>query len=847
MSSSSSPFNPWLWQMAWRDSRKSRQRLLLFMSSIMLGIAALVAINSFAINLEKSIDDQAKELLGADLALSTNKPVSPEAQQLIDSIGQERSEERGFASMVFFPKNSGTRLIQVKALQGNFPYFGEVETIPADAFSTFKQGGKKALVDDVLMTQFNIEPGDSVKIGETTFYIIGRILKMPGQSAVSTTVAPTVYIPLNYLDGTGLVQRGSRINYKFYYQLPGTDVEKLAETLEPRLDKEGINSDTVEERKEEIGRTFANMTRFLNLVGFIALLLGCVGVASAIHLYVKEKLASVAVLRCLGAGGWQTFYIFLIQTFLMGFTGALMGALLGSAIQFVLPEILGEFLPVDVAVTIAWAAIGQGVGIGLTMAVLFALLPLLSIRRISPLRTLRASFEEDTSAKDPARWLIYGLIILFVGGFAYLQIRDWRQALGFTVGICVAFLLLTGMGILIMYLVRRFFPVSWSYVWRQSLANLYRPQNQTLILIIAIGLGTFLISTLYVSQNLLLDQVTLSGSGNQPNMVLFDIQTNQKEAVVKLAKDSGIPILQEAPIVTMRLSQINGRTVEAIQKDTSAKIPDWALTREYRVTYRDKLITSEKLQQGQLRKLNSPSDSIFVSVEDRYLERMKLKIGDELVFNVQGSPIKTYVGSTREIDWNRVQTNFLIVFPNGVLEEAPQFHVLVTKVKSSDQSAKFQRELVQAYPNVSAIDLGLILRTIDEILNKVSFVIQFMALFSIITGLIVLSSSVIISKYQRIQESVLLRTLGANSKQIIQISIIEYLFLGALATLSGILLSLISSWLLALFVFEVPFQPVLTPLMVVLVVVTGLTVLIGMLNSRGVLNRPPLEILRTEV
>jgi putative ABC transport system permease protein len=589
------------------------------------------------------------------------------------------------------------------------------------------------------------------------------------------------------------------------------------------------------------------MNRFLNLVGFIALLLGCVGVASAIHLYVKEKLSSVAVLRCLGAGGWQTFFIFLIQTFLMGFTGALIGALLGSAIQFVLPKVLGDFLPVSVNISIAWAAIGQGVGIGLTMAILFALLPLLSIRRISPLRTLRASFEEDTSAKDPARWLVYGLIILFVGGFAYLQIRDWKLAVGFTVGICVAFLLLTGMGTLIMYLVRRFFPVSWSYVWRQSLANLYRPQNQTLILIIAIGLGTFLISTLYLSQNLLLDQVTLSGSGNQPNMVMFDIQSNQKEAVTRLTKEAGIPILQQAAIVTMRLAEINGRSVEAIQKDTSSKIPDWALTREYRVTYRDSLIASEKIVQGKLEKYTSPTGIIFISVEEAYLKRMNLKLGYELVFNVQGAPIKTVIGSTREVDWNRVQTNFLIVFPEGVLEEAPQFHVLVTKVKSAEQSAIFQRALVQEFPNVSAIDLGLILRTIDEILEKVSFVIRFMALFSIITGLIVLSSSVIISKYQRIQESVLLRTLGANSKQILQISLIEYFFLGTLATLSGILLSLVSSWLLAIFVFEVPFRPVLIPLAAVLLVVTVLTIMIGMLNSRGVLNRPPLEILRTEV
>lgn len=842
-----SPFNSWLWQMAWRDSRKSRQRLLLFISSIVLGIAALVAINSFSYNLEKSIDGQAKELLGADLVLNSGKEISKEGQELIDSIGKSYSRERSFPSMVFFPKNKGTRLIQVKAVTGDFPYYGKLETVPQDAAQTYKSG-RNALVEDALMLQFNIKPGDSVKIGNTTFFIQGRLLKVPGQSAITATVAPSVYIPLEYLEETGLVQRGSRISYKFYYKLAEkVNIDVLTKAIEPKLDKEGINYDTVEERKEQTGRTFANLTRFLNLVGFVALLLGCVGVASAIHLYVKEKIPSVAVLRCLGASGSQTFLIFLIETIVMGLIGAVLGAIVGSAIQLLLPQIFKDFLPVEVELTLAWGAVLQGVGTGLVIAVLFALLPLLSIRRISPLRTLRASYEEDTSVRDPAKWLVYSLIILFVGGFAYLQIRDWKLALGFTVGIGVAFLILTGMGQLIMYMVRKFFPVSWSYVWRQSLANLYRPQNQTLILIIAIGLGTFLISTLYLSQNLLLTQVSLSGSGNQPNMVLFDIQSSQKNPVLQLARQYKLPLLQQAPIVTMRLSQINGRTVEEIQKDTASKIPDWGLTREYRVTYRDSLISSEKLVKGKLRKVSSPSDTIFISIEEGYLDRMKLKLGDILVFNVQGTPITTVVGSTREVEWNRVQTNFLIVFPTGILEEAPQFHVLMTRVDNTNQSVAFQQELVQSYPNVSAIDLGLILRTLDEILQKVSFVIRFMALFSIITGLIVLGSSVVISKYQRIQESVLLRTLGANSKQILLISLIEYLFLGTLATLSGILLSLLSGWLLAIFVFETPFVAVFTPLIVVVVIVTGLTVLIGMLNSREVLNRPPLEILRAEV
>ncbi|WP_266364109.1 ABC transporter permease [Tellurirhabdus rosea] len=836
----------WLFRMAWRDSRRSRPRLLLFMSSIVLGIAALVAINSFGDNLARTIDEQAQELLGADLVLSSGRQPSPKTQTLLDTIGPERSMEVAFPSMIFFPKSGNVRLAQVKAVEGGFPYYGVWEAEPAAAVNRFRQSGEQvALVDDALLVQFGAQPGDSVKVGTLTFVVAGRVLRTPGQTAVTTTVAPTVFIPAKYLKQTGLLQMGSRAQYRYYYKFPaGTDVDKLVAANETRLDKAGLNVDTVSDRKRQTGRAFADLTRFLNLVAFVALLLGCVGVASSVHLYVKEKMASVAVLRCLGASGRQAFLIYLIQTSLMGLLGAVLGTALGTAVQFALPEVFSGFLPVEVSVAISWKAVAQGILTGLVVAVLFALLPLLMVRKISPLRTLRTDYQEDVSSRDPLRWLVYTLIAAFVTGFAWWQTRDWKLALGFTVGLGITFAVLTVFGLLLMWLVRRFFPVSWSYVWRQSLANLYRPQNQTLILVISIGLGTFLIATLYLVQSLLLGRVQLSGSGQQPNMVLFDIQNEQKAGVQQLVRENKLPILQSVPIVTMRLAEINGRSVEELQADTSAKIPDWALTREYRVTYRDSLIVSEKMAEGGAPR--QEAGTIYISLEDAYLKRIKGKLGDTLTFNVQGALVPTVVGGTRQIDWNRVQTNFLVVFPNGVLEQAPQFHVLMTRVGSTEQSAAFQRQLVQQYPNVSAIDLGLILRTIDEILDKISFVIRFMALFSIITGLLVLGSSVVISKYQRVQESVLLRTIGASRRQILLITAIEYLLLGLLAALTGIGLSLAGSWALAHYVFESPFNPTYGPLALVVLVVTTLTVVIGLFNSRDVLVRPPLEVLRAE-
>jgi putative ABC transport system permease protein len=843
-----SPLNfPWLLKMAWRDSRRNRSRLLLFVSSIILGIAALVAIYSLGDNMRQEIDRQAAALLGADLEISNNKQPSDSIQKLVASLGDKRSEERSFTSMILFPKGGGTRLVQVRALSGEFPYYGDLETEPATASRSFRNA-PAALVDQTLMLQFGAKPGDSVRVGNSSFIIAGSLVSAPGQTGLSASVAPIVYIPLQYLQATGLSQKGSRISYRYFIKYDRkVNIDKVVEGIQPQLEKEGLNYDTVESQKEDTTRSLRSLTQFLAFVSFVALLLGCIGVASAIHIYVREKIASVAIMRCLGAQGKQAFIIYLVQIVVIGFIGSIIGAIIGTIIQQFLPLVLKDFLPVTIETNISWPAIGQGLALGLIISFLFALLPLISIRNVSPLNTLRLSLQPLSLFKDGAKWLVYLLICLFIIGFSWLQLKDFSEAIAFTIGVLVAFLLLTGTAALLVWTVRRFFPDAWSYLWRQGLANLFRPNNQTTILIVAIGLGTAFICTLFSVQSILLNTVSLSASGNQPNTVLFDIQTAQKDKVLALAKQQGLPVNGTVPIVNMRLEQVNNITAATLEKDSTIDMQKWVFSREYRVTFRDSLISSEKITKGKWTGTADSSGKILISVEERFARRNSIHIGDTMLFNVQGSLIPTIVGSYREVDWNRIQTNFLVVFPKGVLEEAPQFHVLLTRIPNKETSARFQQLVVQQFPNVSIIDLGLVLSVLDKLLEKVGFVIRFMAGFSIITGLVVLIASVLISKYQRIQESVLLRTLGASRKQIFYITALEYFFLGALAAITGIVLSLGSTWLLARYRFQAPFSVLWLPLFLVFISVCALTVIIGLANSRGVVTRPPLEVLREEV
>ena len=317
--------------------------------------------------------------------------------------------------------------------------------------------------------------------------------------------------------------------------------------------------------------------------------------------------------------------------------------------------------------------------------------------------------------------------------------------------------------------------------------------------------------------------------------------------MIDLTRQQGLPVTGTVPIVNMRLEEINGHTAAQMQKDTLDKYSR-LFRREYRVTYRDSLTGSEKITEGKWSGTANPSNGgVHISLEQGFARRFGLNIGDTMIFNVQGSIIPTIIGSFRKVDWNRMQTNFLVLFPKGILEEAPQFHVLLTHVPSNEASAHFQQSVVRQFPNISIIDLALVLSVIDDILDKISFVIRFMAAFSIITGIMVLIASVLISKYQRIQESVLLRTLGATRKQIFVITALEYFFLGAFAAATGILLALSGSWALARYSFETEFTPRVLPILVVFILICLLTVVIGLMNSRVVLNRPPLEILRQEV
>lgn len=830
--------------MAWRDSRHSRRRLLLYLSSTVMGVAALVSIRSFGEDLLRTVDDQAKELLGADLALRTSRPYSAEAEQLFAGLGGDQARQTSLTSMAFFPRSQGTRLVTVRALSGSFPFYGKLETVPPEAFLSYQDRGE-ALVDETLMLQFGAQVGDEVRIGEAAFRIAGRLLTIPGESAAAADFSPKVYIPGSRLPETGLIQYGSRVRYSIYFRLPdGTDPEALVKDLEPQLKAMDLRADTVAERKTEYRRELGNLTRYLGLIGFVAVILGGIGVASSIHLHIRLRRDTVAVLRCIGVPPARAVAVYVVQAVAMGLVGALAGVVTGLVLQRLVPLALSGLLPFAVDSTVSLRAILEGLGIGLFSSLLFASIPLARVRKISPLVALRADYEPARLHRDGLIWLLGGLVLLGMLLFAMAYSATWLIGLGFFGGVVVVFCALYGVARAIMAIARRSLRAAWRYEWRQGLANLYRPHNQTAVLLLAVGLGTFFIATIYLTQESLLRQVTLLGSEDRPNLVLFDIQPEQLDGVHGLLTGEGLEVRQSVPVVTMRLQRIKGEDVRAIVDEERPGRSRWAMVREYRSTYRSHLNDAERVVRGEF---GSAVDGLpGVSLDAGIAAELEVEVGDRLTFDVQGVPIEVAVSSIREVEWRNFQPGFFVVFPPGVLEDAPQFHVIVTRTDSREVSASLQRKLAWEYPNVSSIDLTLVLTTVDAILQRLSFVIRFMGLFSIVTGILVMTAAIVSGRFQRLRESVLLRTLGALRSQVYRILFLEHLFLGVFAATTGLVLALIAGWAVTVFVFDGDFVPDPLVIILALLLVTALTVAVGLLNSRGVLSRPPLQVLRGE-
>jgi putative ABC transport system permease protein len=557
----------------------------------------------------------------------------------------------------------------------------------------------------------------------------------------------------------------------------------------------------------------------------------------------------VAILRCLGATTRQVMTIYITQAMVMGFLGAAIGATLGVLIQFLLPGVLNDVLPVDVAVRLEPRAIGMGVLLGLWIALAFALRPLIALRRVSPLQALRRTDDGSPARRwwrDPPRMIVNLLVAMSVVGLSATRAEDLKEVFAFSSGIAGALLVLAASAAVLSLTARRALRTGWPYVVRQGVANLYRPGNQTRSVILSLGFGAFLVTTLYLVQSNLLATFRQAEFAARGNLVFFDIQDDQMKGVDSVVAAHQREYAARVPIVTMRVAAINGRPVSDIMADTTRRESPWALRREYRSTYRSEVSETEKVLAGKWfgDQPTSPGGLPQVSMEIEVAEAMGAELGDTITWNVQGLEVPTVVTSLREVNWQRFELNFFAVFEPAALEHAPKTFAALVMAPDDSAVASLQRDIVRRYPNVASLDLSIVRRTVAEISNRATSAIRFLAIFSLAMAVPVLFSAVSATRRDRVREGVLLKTLGATRRQITRILFSEYALLGILGSLAGMVLSFGGAWLLLHYVFERPFEPALLEAGAIAGLLLLLTVSIGLLAGRDVFRETPMAALR---
>lgn len=833
--------------MAWRDSRRSRRWLLFVSLFIVSGVAALVAIGSVSDNFRQTLGSEGKALLGADLVVSTPSPPTMIERNYCDGIAEAQARELDLSTMMVFSREIGARRIRLHAVDSHFPLYGDLATEPAEAAQQLRQGASVVVVEETFLRRAAAHVGDKVKLGRMEFTIAGTLKRVPGEIPDLGRIDPQAFCPLRWLDATGIPDLNIAIDYRVALRLPpGHDPERTGLDIKREINDPAVSFQTVKRLQRQFSNAIANVDKFLNLVGLIALLLGAVGVASAMHLYIRQKIVTCAILRCLGADARHILLIFAVQALALGAVGSILGALLGIAIQFTIPSILKDSLPLPVTGAVVWPAVAKGAVVGLFLCQFFILFPLLAVRRISPLAALRSALSEDLGSLFGREACLAGLSgALALVALAAWQTHSWATGLEFIgfLGVVGGALAAASRGMT--RTGRRSWPSWMPYVLRQGLANLHRPNGGPALLLSSLGLGLFLILTLCLTHATLLRRIHGSSMEIEPNVAFLDIPEADLTPVMRIIADRRVQVMETAPVVTMSILKINGQDSDQARPNRAVNVS--TAPPRYRATFRGALTSDEHLVSGKwIGKADAGAPLVPVSVVEN-MPGVALRLGDEVEWEVEGTPIYTRIASIRAAEGWQSFVPLPILFPEGVLENAPKSYMVAARALAPSDSARLQNAIAGAFPDVLVLDLALSAALVEEIFSKVAFVIEFTTLFTVTTGLMLFAGSVWSSRLQRMRETALLRAMGSTRAMLLRIQAAEHAALGILAALIGGVFAIVANAILARFWLDTTAG---TPSIVMLLATSGLSVMItvstGWAFTRRLTDHPPLEILRQE-
>lgn len=837
-----------------RELRHAVRRFGFYGACMAVGIAVVMSLHALREAVDEAVTLRSQELLGADLRIESREGFGPEHAELLAPIEQQAlrpaTQVTRMGSMVLAEGSGRSRLVDLIAIDGAYPIYGAVWTEPAHRFARFGETPGRVFADTSLLIQLDLEPGDSIRIGQASFTVEAGIVKAPGRFGFQADVAPRIFLTQRDLATTGLLQVGSLVTHLRYFALPGAAADAWFEANRERLEAARIRVQTLASYREELSEAFGNLTRYLGLVGLAALLLGSVGVAAGMRAFVQEKQATVALLRSIGATPADVVALHGALALVLGLASGLLGIAVAGPILLALPIVFRELLPVEVTLGLGPAELATGLGLALYATAACALGPVADLAAVPPLQALRGDFGAPSERRWRGRIAVFVLVALSIFAVAMVQARSLRVGALFAAGTLASIASLALAALAVMRLLRHHPPLFLPFATRQGIANLARPRNHTLPTTIAIGFALFIVGTVHGVQHNVLAQLAVDTRPDRPNVVLFDVQSDQEAGVEALLVRHGAALTDRAPIVAARLARVAGRDrAQALADESVSRDRRWALQREYQLTYHDRPRDSEEVVAGAwwVPGQVAAGDPVFpISLEDDLAASLGVGVGDPVTWQIQGVEVETVVANLRHVDWGRMATNFFVVFPTAALESAPQSRVLLAHLADEAARAALQRDVVVEFPNVSALDATLILRSLDEMFAQIGIAVRVLALFTLATGLAILVAAALAARRERAREALLLRILGASRRVLRRIALVEALALAALAALVGTLAALAAAAALVVFVFELPFDPPLADFAFLAGVAFGVTALVGGALAVTAPARSPIEGLRAE-
>ena len=837
-------------KIAGRELRAAPGKFLFVIFAVAIGVAALSGVKGFGYAFKGMLLHNAKQLIAADLQAQVWQQPPPEEIAQMTALSRRygaMTRVTELESMAASVKDGIPQMISIKAVDPSyFPFYGDLKLSPAASLATVLKDDSSVVVTPELLMRLRVAPGDTIRLGGQEYRIAGTVVAEPDRLASGFRPGMRVLMSRGGLERSGLIQFGSRAAERFLFKLkPAANLDSAKSDIKAALHRVFITD--YRDGSPVVGKAIDSTTTFLSLISLIALIVGSLGVAMAMHSHLQQRMDTIAVMKAVGARAEQIIQIYLLQTLWLGSAGGLIGVAIGAIVQKCFPWLIQRVFALLPAVPWDWSFSLQGLSVGVLATLLFTLPPLLAIRNVRPSLVLRrnmsdAALESRRHWKEKVPGWIGSLCIL--GGFCLISIwlsESWRMGLYFVAGLSVSILLLAGVAAVMLYILRRLvktFHRTLPAVFRHGFANLYRPGNQARSVLVALGIGVMFTLSTYLLQRTVLRQVNGEGPGRQGNLFLLDIRDTSRIAALLQGQPGVNGKLELVGYVVAKCIEKNGIAVDQLPLSKNRK--DQLQTA--RLTTAQALPEGLKVLAGRWWAAAETNQQLAVSEED--MHDFQLHLGDNVEFRVAGRPFRTKITAVFRRE-GRAPVRYDLVVPQAALASFPVVYYGAVHVVPGNIPA-VERAIFEKFPTVTVMNLADVLARIQEAVDQVALVIRFLALFAILAGVIILSSSIAGTRYRRVREVAILKTLGATRARIGSIFSIEFSILGAIGGFVGGILANLFTRLLCDKFLETKFDFDWPSLLVVMTGTALLANLAGWLASARILSQRPLEVLRSE-